>query len=69
MSAPLDPVVTLDPVEAQTVEGRWLLTLGFIDQTIYANEDGSPDLTWTNAEVLELLAMIRGTLTGEIDTP
>lgn len=33
--------------------------MGFIDQTVYANTDSRPDLKWSNAEVLELLGMIR----------
>lgn len=41
--------------------------LGFIDQTVYANEDSRPDLKWTNAEVLELLGEIRGKLTAPAD--
>lgn len=40
--------------------------LGFIDQTIYANEDNPPDMTWVNEEVLELLWIIRNTLAEEV---
>ena len=29
--------------------------LGYIEQTIYANEDNSPAVTWTHAEVREML--------------
>ena len=32
--------------------------LGYIEQTIYANEDNPLALVWTNAEVLELLGEI-----------
>lgn len=39
--------------------------IGFIDQTLYANDDNRPDLKWTNAEVVELLGMIRGMLVAE----
>lgn len=38
--------------------------LGFIDQTVYANEDSSPRVKWRNGEVLELLAEIRHRLTA-----
>ena len=38
------------------------LTLSSIDQTIYANEDNGNTVTWDNAEVLEMLRMIRSTL-------
>lgn len=37
-------------------------TLGYLDQTIYANEDSWPDLHWTNTEVLELLHSLRARL-------
>ena len=40
-------------------------TLGFIDQTIYANEGSSEAVTWRNAEVLDLLRTIRSTLLEE----
>ncbi|KJL49515.1 hypothetical protein RS84_00228 [Microbacterium hydrocarbonoxydans] len=40
-------------------------TIGFIDQTVYANEDNRPDLKWTNAEVMELLGNIRELLVDE----
>ena len=43
--------------------------IGFIDQTIYANDDSRPDLHWRNDEVLELLGEIRGMLVGGRDTP
>lgn len=48
-----------------SVERRLLDTLGFVDQTIYANDDSRDDLKWTNAEVIELLGMIRGMLVSE----
>lgn len=38
--------------------------LGFIDQTVYANEDNSHRVKWRNSEVLELLAEIRAKLTA-----
>ncbi len=47
--------------EVEAVEAR---TLGFIDQTLYANGDSSDAVTWRNAEVLSLLREIRATLTG-----
>ena len=37
--------------------------LGFIDQTVYSNEDSPDCIRWDNSEVLELLGMIRGKLT------
>lgn len=40
--------------------------VGFIDQTIYANEDNPAPCFWANAEVLELLGMIRA---GLVDRP
>lgn len=43
--------------------------LGFIDQTVYENEDSSPRLMWQNIGVLELLAEIRGKLTGSEEKP
>lgn len=43
--------------------------VGFIDQTIYANDDNRPDLRWTNDEVIELLGMIRSYLVDEPSTP
>lgn len=39
--------------------------LGFIDQTIYANEDSNPLTSWRNEEVLALLAEIRTKLLAE----
>lgn len=33
--------------------------LGFVDQTIYANEDSDPGVVWRNEEVLALLSDIR----------
>lgn len=44
----------------------WTDALGFIDQTIYANEDSGPRVTWRNAEVLELLAEIRRMLVPDL---
>lgn len=41
--------------------------LGFIDQTVYANDDNRPDLKWTNTEVLELLGVIRDKLAAPAD--
>jgi len=40
--------------------------LGYIDQTIYANEDASPRLKWRNSEVLDLLCEIRTRLTATV---
>lgn len=48
-------------------ERRLLDTLGFVDQTIYANDDSRDDLTWTNSEVLELLGLVRVTLLQGIE--
>lgn len=39
--------------------------LGFVDQTVYANDDNRDDLRWSNAEVLELLGMIRDKLSTD----
>lgn len=36
--------------------------LGYIDQTIYANVDNGPGVTWRNGEVLSLLNELRGLL-------
>lgn len=44
---------------------RIIATLGFIDQTVYANEDSGADVTWANTEVLELLAEIRRALVAD----
>lgn len=41
-------------------------TVGFIDQTIYANEDSSPDVSWKNSEVLELLGDIRARIVPKV---
>lgn len=38
--------------------------LGYIDETIYANEDTDPDLKWRNSEVLAVLYEIRARITG-----
>lgn len=43
--------------------------VGFIDQTLYANEDNRPEVRWTNAEVVELLGMIRGMIIVELEPP
>lgn len=45
----------------ERLHAAWL-TLGFIDQTIYANEDNGNLVKWDNAEVLEMLRTIRSTL-------
>lgn len=39
--------------------------LGFIEQTIYANEDLSAGVTWRNDEVLELLRVARDIMIGQ----
>lgn len=39
--------------------------LGFIDQTIYANEDSNPLTPWRNEEVLALLGEIRMKMLAE----
>lgn len=52
---------------AERLMAAWL-TLGFIDQTIYANEDSGNLVTWDNAEVLELLRSIRATLLTNPET-
>ncbi len=41
--------------------------LGYVEQTIYANEDSSPRVIWTNAEVLDLLYEIAERL--NVDDP
>lgn len=56
------PDETVAEVGAEYVMPR--RALEFIDQTVYANEDSRPDLKWTNAEVMELLGMIRGMIDG-----
>lgn len=43
--------------------------LGFIDQTIYANEDSAPTTKWRNDEVLELLRDIRAHLLADTQLP
>ena len=40
-------------------------TLGFIDQTIYANVDSDPSVKWRNGEVINLLNDIRRMVTGD----
>jgi hypothetical protein len=37
--------------------------LGFIDQTVYSNEDSPEYVRWPNSEVLEMLGEIRARLT------
>lgn len=44
-------------------------TLGFIDQTIYANQDSESSLTWRNDEVLQLLRDIRHELIAHPTSP
>ena len=46
-----------------TADEAVLDALGYVEQTIYSNEDNSPAVTWTNAEVLELLGEIAERLT------
>jgi hypothetical protein len=53
------PVTVTRPTLTARVEDA----LGFIDQTVYANEGNGPDVVWTTPEVLELLADIRRALT------
>jgi len=45
--------------------------LGYVEQTIYANEDNPEPSTWSNADVLELLQEVaeRLMLDGEIIAP
>lgn len=71
---PIGVVVRIADVAASVVEWAGAkgaadaqrdATLGFIDQTVYANDDNRPDLKWTNAEVMELLGEIRGMLVAE----
>lgn len=40
-------------------------TLGFVDQTIHANEGNSNLATWDNAKVLDMLRTIHATLVGQ----
>lgn len=46
-----------------------LHSVNFIDQTRYANEGNNPSVTWTNAEVLELLGIIREQIEEDIEPP
>ena len=39
--------------------------IGFIDQTLYANRDSSPDVKWRNSEVLRLLEDVRRLATSQ----
>lgn len=39
----------------ETPDAARLDALGYVEQTIYANEDSSPAITWRNDEVVELL--------------
>ena len=56
--------------DAATIAGHHVIaSLGFIDQTIYANDDSRPDLKWSNAEVMELLNDIRSMLLTGAVTP
>ena len=48
--------------EVRSMSTGALDALGFIDQTMYANQDTSTAI-WSNAEVLELLGMVRDKLT------
>jgi hypothetical protein len=43
--------------------------LGFIDQTLYANEDNPKPSRWRNDEVLELLRDIRAHLVADTMMP
>lgn len=44
---------------------RIIAALGFIDQTVYANEDNGPGVKWSNREVLDLLADVRKALAAD----
>lgn len=52
----------------ETPDVARLDALGFVEQTMYANEDSSPSLTWRNDEVMSLLAEIAERLRVEVET-
>lgn len=45
-------------MSATTEQAGWRDALGYVEQTIYANSDGSPAVTWRNSEVINLLTEI-----------
>lgn len=44
-------------------------SLGYIDQTLYANEGNSSRVTWRNDEVLELLRDVRAMIVDDVEPP